>query len=85
MKRVCVFMFSGTGMTKYVVDKIRLELEKLQLQVDIYPIEIAKIESISTSTYDTVGIAYPVHAFNAPKIVIDFARQLPKSLASNFF
>lgn len=85
MKRVCVFLFSGTGMTKYAINKIRLELEKLQVQVDIYPIENTKIQSILFSTYDMVGIAYPVHAFNAPKIVIDFVRQLPRTLTSNIF
>jgi ferredoxin len=85
MKRVCIFLFSGTGMTKYVVDKIRRELEKLQAQVDIYPIEKTKLHNISLSNYDMVGIAYPVHAFNAPKKVIGFARQLPKELASNVF
>ncbi|MBP1759077.1 MAG: 4Fe-4S ferredoxin [Firmicutes bacterium] len=85
MKRICVFLFSGTGMTKYVVNKITPELEKLQVKVDIYPIEKTQIQSIPLSTYDTVGIAYPVHAFNAPKIVVDFARQLPKVRASNVF
>lgn len=85
MKRICVFLFSGTGMTKYVVDKIKLELEKLQQQVDIYPIEKTKIQNISLSTYDMVGIAYPVHAFNAPKIVVDFVRKLPQALGSNVF
>jgi ferredoxin len=85
MKRIGVFLFSGTGMTKYVIDKLKLELEKLEAQVDIYPIEKTKIQSIAFHTYDRVGIAYPVHAFNAPKIVIDFARQLPKVHTVNAF
>lgn len=41
--------------------------------------------TIPLKDYDTVGIAYPVHAFNAPKIVIDIARQLPKAQAINVF
>ena len=85
MKRICVFLFSGTGMTKYVVDKMKPALEKLQVQVDVYPIEKAQIPGIPFSTYDAVGIAYPVHAFNAPKIVINFAKQLPEALAANVF
>lgn len=78
-------MFSGTGMTKYVVDKIKPELEKLQMLVDIYPIERSMIPSVPLKDYDTVGIAYPVHSFNAPKIVINFARQLPQTPATNVF
>lgn len=39
MKKVCIFLFSGTGMTRYVVDKITHELENLQVKVDVYPIE----------------------------------------------
>jgi ferredoxin/flavodoxin len=85
MKKICIFLFSGTGMTKYVVDNITRELQKIQVKFDIYPIEKTQIQDISLSTYDTVGIAYPVHAFNAPKIVIDFARQLPPGLSSNVF
>ena len=85
MKRICVFLFSGTKMTKYVIDKIKLELEKLEAQVDIYPIEETKNQSVDFNIYDMMGIAYPVHAFNAPKIVIDFAGQLPKALTSNVF
>jgi ferredoxin len=85
MKKIGIFLFSGTGMTKYVVDKIKLELEKLPVKVDIYPIEKTQIQNISLSVYDAIGIAYPVHAFNAPKIVIGFARQLPMVLSSNVF
>lgn len=85
MQRICIFLFSGTGMTRYVVDKIKPELEKLQVQVDIYPIETTRVSAISLDAYDAVGIAYPVHAFNAPKIVINFARKLPENLAAKVF
>ncbi len=85
MKNVCVFFFSGTGMTKYAVDQIARVLEGLSVKVDIYPIETTHIQDISLSVYDAVGIAYSVHAFNAPKIVINFAKQLPKAVSTNAF
>ena len=85
MKKVCIFVFSGTGMTRYVVDKITQELEALDVAVDYYPIETAQIEQIPLGAYDLLGIAYPVHAFNAPQIVINFAKQLPAAAACNVF
>lgn len=85
MKNVCVLQFSGTGMTKYVVEQIAKELERLSITVDVYPIETTPIQSIPFGTYDAVGIAYPVHAFNAPKIVIRYAKTLPVSASTDVF
>lgn len=85
MKRVCLFLFSGTGMTKYIVDKMKREFEKHQVHVDVFRIEDAHIQSILFDTYDIAGIAYPVHSFNAPKIVIDFAKRLPKTESKRTF
>ncbi|MDD4311934.1 MAG: hypothetical protein PHW41_05575, partial [Eubacteriales bacterium] len=85
MKNVCVLQFSGTGMTKYVVEQIAKELECLSITVDVYPIETTPIQSIPFGTYDAVGIAYPVHAFNAPKIVIRYAKTLPVAASTDVF
>jgi len=85
MKNVCLFFFSGTGMTKYVVDRIVRELIARQLTVDVYPIETTLISSIPLDAYDSIGISYPVHAFNAPKIVINFAKALPETEAADVF
>lgn len=85
MKRLCIFLFSGTGMTKYVVEKIRTELEGLQVQADIYPIEKTQPGSIPLDSYDAMSVAYPVHAFNAPQIVVDFVKQLPQENSLNTF
>ena len=85
MKKVCVFLFSGTGLTKYAIDTIKRELENLSVSVDVYPIETTSAQSVPFGTYDALGIAYPVHAFNAPKIVINFAKTLPKAVSTNVF
>jgi len=77
-KKICIFLFSGTGMTKYVIENLKCGLEAKQAIVDIFLIENVQIESISLSNYDIIGIAYPVHAFNAPRKVIDFAKKLQK-------
>ena len=85
MKNICLFFFSGTGMTKYVVDRIARELTTRELTVDVYPIETTSVRSIPLDLYDAIGIAYPVHAFNAPKIVINFAKALPVAEAADVF
>ena len=85
MKKACVFVFSGTGMTRYVVDKIVQGFEALGVAVDCYPIETAQVEQVPLDTYDLLGIAYPVHAFNAPQIVINFAKRLPAAASSRVF
>ena len=66
-------------MTKYVVDRLVDEFSEHQTSVDCFRIERARMSDISLSEYDTLGIAYPVHAFNAPEIVVNFVKQLPKS------
>ena len=85
MKKLCIYFFSGTGMTKYVVDKFVNEFEKNGVLVDRFKIEGPDAHQGSLSEYDALGIAYPVHSFNAPKIVIDFVKQLPKSNGMNTF
>ena len=72
-------------MTKYVTDRMKSEFEKHQVHVDIFRIEDAQIQSIHFDTYDAAGIAYPVHSFNAPKIVVDFAKRLPKMESKRAF
>ena len=85
MKKLCLFFFSGTGMTEYVVGKFTNEVERYNAFVDCFKIEEPHTHKKSLSEYDVLGIAYPVHSFNAPKIVIDFVKQLPKSNGMDTF
>jgi flavodoxin/ferredoxin len=85
MKKMCLCFFSGTGMTKYVVDRLVNEFEKHHVSVACFKIEDVAIYDLMLSEYDVFGIAYPVHAFNAPQIVIDFVKRLPESNGINTF
>jgi len=78
LKRVGIFLFSGTGMTKYVTEKIKYEFEKQNIEFDIHNIEDVQIENILLDDYDMIGVANPIHSFNTPKIVVDFVKKLPK-------
>jgi len=85
MKKICLCFFSGTGMTKYVIDRLIREFETNDISVDCFNIEEADVHNVALSGYDAFGMAYPVHAFNAPKIVIDFVKRLPKINGINTF
>ena len=78
MKKICVCYFSGTGMTKYIVDTFVREFGKHEIAVDCFKIESTHAEDLDLSTYDMFVVAYPVHSFNAPQIVVDFVKRLPK-------
>ncbi len=62
--------FSGTGNTYLAVKRYIEVLKGLDISVDLIALE--KYENgIDVSEYDRVGIAYPIHAFNAPRIVLN--------------
>lgn len=72
-----LFVFSGSGNTLKIAEKYKeifesddnnVELTRLTLPIDNYDVDDA----------DFVGIFYPVHGFNAPSIILDFAKSLPQ-------
>lgn len=73
MKAV-MYYFSGTGNTKKIVNSYREEFLKNGWEIDIFKIEDNII--VNTELYDLIGIAYPIHAFNATSIILDFAKKL---------
>jgi len=79
MKKVCLYYFSGTGMTKHVVERLADEIKSRHVSVDCFKIEAVNGRNVALSDYDALIIAYPTHSLNAPKIVADFVKQLPKS------
>ncbi len=81
-KTIGLFYFSGTGNPKLVSNLLDNEFNSSQINVDVIAIDDIlrkkkKFNSSLINTYDLIGIGYPVHAFNAPKIVFDFIKGLP--------
>ncbi len=76
--KICIFYFSGTGNTEIITNLLQKELNNLNADVIVMKIEtiIKKKIKVKTEKYDLIGIGYPIHAFNAPKIVYDFVHQL---------
>jgi len=74
--KTAVFYFSGTGNTARVVESWTEALDSYGIGSDTFRIE--EKPKADFSEYNSIGIAYPIHAFNAPKIVLDFALSLPQ-------
>lgn len=77
MMKILIAYFSGTGHTKKVVDKYVGEFTANGCEVDTLKIEGNDLHC-DPGGYDMIGIGYPIHAFNAPSIVVDFAKALPE-------
>ena len=78
MKKAILYVFSGTGNTALIADLYK----KYFLEYETVIYNIHKLEEGETiplpDDFDLVGIGYPVHGFNAPQIVNDFCKALPK-------
>ena len=85
--KVVICYFSGTGNTAKIVEKYRECLVERGATVTTYAMEQIlnneqSEEFINTlESADMLGLGYPVHAFNAPSIVLKFAKSLPKQAA----
>ncbi len=76
MKTV-IYYFSGTGNTEKVVRTACGALQAHGWQADACAIEKAENTAAAVASCGCIGIAYPVHAFNAPASVLRFCEELP--------
>ena len=82
--KVVICYFSGTGNTAKIVGKYRECLIEHGASVETYAMENLLSDGMSEEFLnrlgeaDLLGIGYPVHAFNAPSIVLKFVNSLPK-------
>ncbi len=77
MKKILICYFSGTGNTKKVVEKACQSLQGMNCEVKLHNIDDGEFKE-NLNEFDMLGIAYPVHAFNAPSNVIKFTKSLNK-------
>ena len=76
--RALFCVFSGTGNTLRVSERLAGELRSSGVQTDMYNIrEGADMPEING--YEMLLIGYPVHAFNAPASVLTFLKKLPQA------
>jgi len=72
-----LYVFSGTGHTRIAADAVTAAL-----RLGGYAAQVCDISrDIKTvpdpKDYDLVGFGYPIHAFNTPKLFLDFVKALP--------
>ena len=68
--RIAIAYFSGTGNTAMCVTKMKEVFDERGQECFLLPLERGMPEDLSD--FDVLILGYPVHAFNAPEIVLSF-------------
>lgn len=71
-------VFSGTGNTLKICNRIAEELNAYGYETEIFSIRKGSAQPDFTA-FGAIIIGYPVHAFNAPEPVLEFLKKLPKT------
>ena len=85
--KIVICYFSGTGNTLKAVQKYREYFAQHGDTVETYAMEQLLCDGMpeeflnTLASADMLGIGYPVHAFNAPSIVLKFVKSLPRAAA----
>lgn len=74
--KVCLYYFTGTGNTERVALSLK---ERFGQDCDLYRLRWPFANYPNPNDYDLIGIGYPIHAFNTPKVVLDFFKSFPKA------
>lgn len=74
--KIAIFYFSGTGNTEKVARKYGEYFGGAGNECTLFPLPLKAPADLSA--YDLVGFGYPIHSFNAPQIMLEFAKSLPK-------
>lgn len=64
---ICILYFSGTGNTKWVINKIKDNLVLRENKVDLYLVDSKfNVDKLSINRYDMLGVAYPIYSSKPP-------------------
>ena len=87
MLRVGIAFFSGTGNTWRVANQYAEAFGWHDHRAELLPIEdLVRVKNNAWFVnYDLIGLAYPVHAWNAPRLVLRFLDTLPYHLDKRVF
>ena len=80
-----IYVFSGTGNTMRICSLYKEEFEKRGVDTTLYSVRADMSALPDPEAYDYVGFAYPIHAFNAPKIMLELAERIKAVLHKEFF
>ena len=75
--RALLYVFSGTGNTLFAARAVAEELERLGYETELARITRPPEDIPDPAGFDLTGLGYPIHAFNAPQAVQQYARRIP--------
>ena len=73
MDKAIIYAFSGTGNTAKICKLYEDEFERNGVETTVYKVTSDFENLPNPADYKFVGFAYPIHAFNAPSIMLDLA------------
>ena len=76
--KAIIYVFSGTGNTKRICSLYKDEFEKNGVETSLFDVKADMSDLPNPNEFDLVGFAYPIHAFNAPKIMLNLAKTIDK-------
>lgn len=78
--KISLIYFSGTGNTKMITELYRDAFESADCEIAVteLPAPAELLNAATADRCDIIGIGYPIHAFNAPKIILKLCKALPK-------
>jgi len=84
--RILIVYFSGTGNTARIAQLLQKEALAQDTVCEIMPMEQITLGQALPDfhAWDLIGIGFPVHAMDAPQIVYDFLKLLPKGRIAYF-
>lgn len=87
VKNIAIFYFSGTKVTEIIAKVLSSCFSKKNIEVSLFKVEdfLLNANKPVINNYDLIGVGFPVHAFNAPKILFDFLKILPEGKEKNVF
>jgi len=74
-----LYYFTGTGNSLHIAKSIKKNLEKMNQDALLIPINTLKLSNVISSTADRIGIIYPTYGLTAPDLVKSFAKKLQVS------
>ena len=71
----CILIYyTGTYNTRFLSEKLQNRLESSGIRTDLYEIDPLRTEQLDLSSYDIIGLGYPIYGFNAPMAFARFIR-----------
>ena len=77
MKRIIIYIFTGTGNTRTAAGLIREALSARGVETTVWEARAPFSGAPDPNAYDAAGFGYPVHAYNTPLFFLRFAQTLP--------